>query len=641
MLRQSERRWWSLKGDELDGLPQEVFAVVDEIKRDGGDTRRKNNQSLISLYENRDATQISSVMLLEDVIASGLTLNVCSSCVDVLASKIAPNRPKPQYLTVDGDFSEQMKAKNRQRFVMGNFQGGQVYKKSVDVFLDGGICDLGAMKLSGRDGKIEYERVFPNEILVAEKGAKNGDPRELFQEKQVPTDVLIARYPELKDEIERSAKDTDRLEDMRSHDGLVDDEVTVVEGWHLPSGGKAKDGRHVICVRYATLLEEEWTDDSFPFAFFRWSKRREGFYGLSLVEQLAGIQKEITVLIQRIRRAHKVLGVPWIIKPVDCELKEGSWTNSVGEIFNYVGQNPPKVDVHAIMAPEVYAHLDYLFNKAFEVSGISQLSAIAKKPAGVESGVALRTLLDTETQRFALLVDAWQEFFLELARQTVKQARRMGGATATWRMREWTRKISWSDVGSDDDDEKYVLQLWPVNLLPDTPAGKLAYVEQMITMGLLTPDQGQQLLDYPDIEAHQRTSAAGRDLIEMIVEVMLVDGRYIPPTKWMPLINQEDGSPGMGVHIVQGALLRGQVNGWPDERLELLERWLNEAERIAAPPPPAPAPGMMPPEMGMPLPPEGMPPEGLPPELAAAGGLPPEMAPPPEMMPGGPMPPTY
>lgn len=629
------RRWWE---SESDILHKDVWAAAERVRLEHGTARRDANRICIGLYENRDldGVVVEGVNIPTELRSAGLTLNVCSSCVDVLAAKIATNKPKPQYLTVDGDFSAQQKAKNRQRFVMGNFQGGEVYRKSIDVWMDSAICDIGAMKLFDDNGKVGYERTFPSELLVDSRAAQDGNPRELFQEKWVSTDVLAAAYPDKAEQIKLSA--SRRLGEVDKMSGMVDDMVRVYEAWHLPSGPGAKDGKRAIVVEHAVLVEEEWTDDSFPFAFLRWTKLREGFWGQGLVEQLAPLQSEITELLDKIQKAHRLLGVPWVLRNKGSEFNKGALTNQPGEIIDWDGAVEPKVQVHGIMAPEVYTYLDYCFQKAFEVSGVSQLSAMSKKPAGIESGVALRTLLDTETQRFAMAVDAWQQFFLDLARETTKCARRIGNPTATWRSKEWARQIPWKDVaGEEGEDDRFVLQLWPVNLLPDTPAGKLAYVEQMITMGLVSPDQGQSLLDFPDIEAFQRTNSAAKDMVDMMIEAMLTTGRYIAPSKHMPIVNP-DGSPGMAIHVVQGALMRGKVNDWPDDKLAMLSQWLDEAiaigkeimamlqppapEPMAAPGAPGPAPGVMPPgPMGGPG--NGAGPEMPPEMMAVAAGMPP------------------
>ena len=42
------------------------------------------------------------------------------------------------------------------------------------------------------------------------------------------------------------------------------DLVRVRESWHLPSGKGAKDGKHVVCVKGATLLLEEYDSELLP-----------------------------------------------------------------------------------------------------------------------------------------------------------------------------------------------------------------------------------------------------------------------------------------------------------------------------------------------------------------------------------------
>jgi hypothetical protein len=590
-----KERWWKVEHELVTdtALATSVFEALQHIMDDKGSQRESSNNFFLGLYSDRIPVDVPVEQFnLPTIPGANLTLNVSSSCCDALAAKVAPNKPKPMYLTSDGDFSAQMKAKNRQRFVMGHFHSENVYRKGRRALQDALQCDIGAMKIVGEKGAkgVRYERVHPNEIHVDEKAAQHGEPRELFQRKLVPTDTLAAVWEDFEDQIFQSA--TQKTSD--STRGLVDDLVELVEAWHLPSKKDKSDGRHVICVKNAVLLEEPWKDDSFPFAFIRFTELASGFFGLGLVEQLSGIQQEITTLVRRIKKAHDILGVPWVKKPGGCTWKAGSGTNEIGVVMEYDGPEP-KVEVHAIMAPEVYSHLNYLFEKAFEVSGISQLSATSRKPAGVESGVALRTLLDTETQRFSLLVEAWQEFYLEIARQTIFAARRCGNPVAKWRSKEWVREIQFSDV--DDEDDKFDLQLWPTNLLPDTPAGKLAYVEQMITIGLIGPEQGQSLLDYPDIEAFQRENNAGRDNIEMIVEHMMVHDDYIAPTKFMNLA--------LSKNVIQANLLRAQVNGWPEEKQSMLAQWLDAADAILNPPPP-PAPDdafAASPDVGAPMPP--------------------------------------
>jgi hypothetical protein len=619
-MREQNNRWWNREDVTEDDLFGNIFAVVGRLDDEQEETRRVRNTHHMAIYENRNiqGTRPGEYKHVESG-DSSLVLNGSQACVDTLASKIAVVKPKPQFLTVDGSFEEQQRAKGLQRFIMGNFQAGGVYQKNKDVFLDAGICDIGAIKVYDNDGEIGYERVFSDEIVVDEQAAISSEPVEVFQRKFVARDILAAAYPDSESDIRHSAAPSLSAADM-----VTVDLVEVIEAWHLPSGPESGDGRHSIVVNNATLLDEEWDEKWLPFSFLRWTKRRRGFDGQGLIEQLQPIQEELNELLVKSQETMGLLGVPWVIVPEGCELVGDHLTNEIGAVIKTRGPGKPEVMIHPSIHPEVMARIEFLFNKMFEISGLSQLSATSRKPAGVESGVALRTLLDTETQRFALLVDGWQEFHLELARLTVKMARRMAKDNPDFGVvfhdKELARKIKWSEV--DLEEDKYRLELWPVNLLPDTPAGKLAYVEQMITIGLIDPEQGRSLLDYPDIEAFQKLANAATDDAKMLIDHMLMEGDYIPPEPFQNL--------GMCINLMQSAWLRGRINGYPQDKLDLLSRWMREAngrldgarmeeqaqsQMAQAGPlpssPPAGPPPMLPPPGG----PQGMP-DALP-EMAA------------------------
>lgn len=628
-------RWYD-KDEERDSndVAGKIFGVVDRLEDEQQRTRRARNSYCLGLYENRTIVGTlpgeyeAQAQHLDAPVEERNTLNVSQSVVDTLGSKIATSKPKPMPLTVDGDFELQQKAKEMERFIMGTIHGERAYESGRESWMDGAICDIGAMKtVEDYEGsRVRLERVFPDEIIVDEEAAINGQPRDLFQRKWLPADVLAGMFTKQKEEIrEAQTSSTLALRAVTTH--LVE----VLEAWHLPCSEGAKDGRHCIVVRGCTLADDEWEDEDFPFEFIRWNKRRRGFYGQGLVEQISGLQNELTALMHDTGLAIQIHGRPCLLVDEQSGVKIDHLSNSPALIIKYKGGPgmKPELSTHATSHPEVMQRINFIFEKVYEISGLSQLSAQSKKPAGIESGVALRTLLDSESQRFSLAIEMWQDFWLGIARKIIDAARRMSRAgkppKAVLGARHAARTINWSEV--DLDRDRYQLQLWPTNLLPDTPAGKLAYVEQMITMGLLDPQEGKSLLDYPDIDASNSLSNASREDLMRMIDQFLMDGEdaYIPPD--LELMNLE-----LGIRLMQEAWLRGRVNGYEEWRLQPLVNWVREAKRLlqaAQQPPPAPPAEMMPPGPQM-MPPMDMPPvEMLPPD-----SLPPvEMVPPPGPVP--------
>jgi hypothetical protein len=243
--------------------------------------------------------------------------------------------------------------------------------------------------------------------------------------------------------------------------------------------------------------------------------------------------------------------------------------------------------------PEVYQDRDWLIRYAFERVGVSQLAASSLKPSGLDSGAALRTYLDTQSKRFIEIAQAWQEFHVEIARQVIRCTRRIAendkGYTVIYRSRTSLEEISVADL--DLDDSSYVLQVFPISMLPSTPAGKLAALQELRADGTISSETFFRLADFPDLEAERDLQTAPRDLIDKTIDYMLETGSYVPPE---PLDNHQ-----MQLSVGLLRYQKARIDGTQEGELELLRRYLTDAQAYlaeAAPPAPAPAPEATPPQ---------------------------------------------
>ena len=137
-----------------------------------------------------------------------VTFNVAKSCVDTVQSKIAANKPRPMFLTEDGDWSLQTKAKLLTQYVGGIFYDMKVYDKGSMVFRDGEIFGTGIMKIypvvEDEEKKIAYvdcERVLPAELKVDDAEGMYGAPRQIHQTKYMHKEVLTEMFPAYADKI--------------------------------------------------------------------------------------------------------------------------------------------------------------------------------------------------------------------------------------------------------------------------------------------------------------------------------------------------------------------------------------------------------------------------------------------------------
>ena len=188
----------------------------------------------------------------------------------------------------------------------------------------------------------------------------------------------------------------------------VADLITVTESWRLPSGPDAKDGMHCISLENDVLFEEKWEKNYFPFVFIKSSARLFGFWGQSAVERLQSIQLEINKILWVIQRSMHLHGTYRVWIKTGSKLPKEHINNDIGAVL--VSDEMPQYLSSSFIPQEYFNHLQTLKNQAYEQEGVSQLSAASKKPAGLDSGKALREYNDIESDRFTILGQAYETF---------------------------------------------------------------------------------------------------------------------------------------------------------------------------------------------------------------------------------------
>ena len=559
-MKISKDYWWAVSSDEH----ELVVEAVEGIK-DAQEFRSTDNLYHLRMYGNVAPTTLSSLGSSASAKSSQrhrVTLNVIQSCTDTVTARIAKNKPKATFLTTGGDWSMQQKAKRLDKFVAGQFYNSNIYEVAPKVFLDACVFGTGFMKIYESHNEIKVERTFPDEIYVDDLESRYADPRQMFHRKAVNKDVLIHAFPEYKDAIVSA----ERLEEADSHYRAAE-QCAVYEAWHLPSAPGADDGKHVICIDGATLLSESWTKDYFPFAVIRWTERLLGFFGQGLAEQLTGIQTEIATLLKNIQdQMH--LAKPKVFIEAGSQISKAHINNETWGVIEY-RNSPPQFYVPKTVSGEIFSHLDRLFNRAYEIAGISTLSAQSKKPAGLESAVALREFSDIESERFMITAQAYEKLFLDAAKQMVDLAKDMHERGEKVEVISHGDKdierIKWKDINLKSD--QYVMKVYPTSLLPSTPAAKLQKVIEMLQAQMLTQQEARMLLDYPDLESVNQLASASYDEINMVIEDMIEKGKVHQPEPFTNLT--------LAIQMVQNAYTRSKVQGVPDERLDLLRRYLD------------------------------------------------------------------
>jgi len=597
---QSKGQWWLLEDVER----ARAVAATLEVLAKQQDLRLK--QILISsrLYGNQtmmgpNGMSFSKLQVLHPSLRERISFNVVQSAIDTILSKTTKSKPKPLFLTSGGDYKQQRRAKKLNKFVEGLFFEQKSYVKGAEAMRDGCVWGTGAVHVFEKDGRVCHERTLTHELWVDELEGFYGNPRSMYHCRNVDRETLAAQFPDYRKEIMRAEQGSP---DTTGYAQTTSDLVELREAWHLPSSEDSEDGVHCLSIDDCCLFSEPWTKDHFPFAFFHWERRLHGFWGQGLAEQIQGIQLEVNKLLNVIQRAHHLGGSFKVLIENGSKIVKEHLNNDVGAIIAYTGQKPEYV-VPPLVPPEIYTHLKTLRDAAYEQAGISQLSASSRKPEGIESGKALRAFNDIESERFVTVGQAYEQFYLDLAKLSVECAqdiakRHRGHYTVKVPGKLDVLELDWADI--DLDRDAYVMQAFPISSLPSDPSGRWQTIQEYVAAGWITKRQGKRLMNFPDLEAVEGLENAAEDYLTMILDRIVDEGVATPPDPLDDLVLARS----LALEYYQ----RGKTNGLEPERLELLRVFMQQiddlqqaAQEAAMPPAPPMSPEVGGPPQAVPM----------------------------------------
>ena len=501
---------------------------------------------------------------------------------------MAKNKPKPMFLTSGGNWKMQSKAKKLNKFCDGIFYENKAHFMGIDAFRDGAVLGDGIIHVFDYHNRVRWERVMPSELYVDPIEAFDGNARQMHRVKSVDRQVLIDMFPDKKSKI-LMADSTSA--DMLTQYQNVSDVVTVCESWHLPSGPDAGDGLHVITLENDTLFVGDWNRPYFPFARFTWGKRLYGYWGQGAAEQIQNIQLEINKLLWVKQRSLHLAGSFKVFIENGSKIVKEHLNNDIGAVVTYSGVKPEYV-IPPVIPMEIDTQINWLKQAGFEQLGISMMSAASQKPAGLNSGKALREFNDIESDRFMVIGQLWEQFFLDLARLSIDVAKEIFEREGEYEVKvpgkNFISTVDWKDVDLDDDE--YVMKMFPVSSLPQEPAGRLQTVQEYVQAGFISPRTAKRLLDFPDLEAVDNLENAAEDYLTDCFEKMVEDGVYTPPDQFDNLQLAEQ--------MCLDYISSGKLNNLEDDKMMLLIKYLSQVRAITqkaqqAMQPPMPPGGQM------------------------------------------------
>ena len=420
------------------------------------DLTSQNDSTTVGFYNAGNAENTSMIQE-----------NVIRSCIDTLGSKIASQKVTPFFNTVNGTFREIQVVKAAQQFFDILYDELNVNKTVVQAFIDSCITDRGIIYVN-KDNK-NIERIQPWQFFF--------DPREYAYGQLTHCAFKKTDYP---------ASLLTEKTDLQT--------VTLHEYWSI------KEHIHATYIEELNKVSfDKWDANILPFAILRWSNPVKASSSTCVVDLLFGIQKQINYLLSQIKDASKSsFGIKYIV-PTDSDVKINRLNNSNGEVIEYTPQMTPngvmpvQPITPAFMDGQWFTALQQFKQDAYEMVGISQLSAMSQKPSGLNSGVGLQTMEDIESDRFETQLNSVIRVYVDIAKICMEVFDPLEEVLPSSIYRG---HITWKDI--TEARNLMSIQFSSLDKISKDPVVKQQIISQWVNSGYISRAHAMQLMEVPD-----------------------------------------------------------------------------------------------------------------------------------------------
>ena len=440
--------------------------------------RRYNYTPFASLNNIKDPSVVGyyeqPAEIEEDTTATP-QLNVIKSCIDTLTSKIAQSKVRPFFNTQNGTFKDIQTVKQAQAFFDLYYDAQNVNKKVSEMFRDSCIFEMGVIYINEVTKCIE--KALPWQVFVRPAEVTyNKLTRVYYERKDFPTTLL-------EDELVNKAQ-------IQNNDyctyGVYYDTFNHIKAELI-------DDRVIRKTVYAP--------SKLPFIFLHYCSPIVGNTSQSIVDMLNSIQLEIDNLMMKIKDASQLNPALTFCVPKGSSVKTSQLNNRVGQILEYTATpnmtgSPVTVATPAFIDSQYMNLIEELKQSAYELVGISQLSAMSTKPTGLNSGVALSTMENIESDRFETQLNQVIRAYVDIAKTCIEVFPEEDTILPEDNQR---LSIQWKDIV--EESNKMVVQFSAADSLSKDPSTKLQQLQMLAQTGIIPQTRIAQFMELPDIQS--------------------------------------------------------------------------------------------------------------------------------------------
>lgn len=501
---------------------EEVKDAINELVSLGKKYRGKFNRNL-RLYEYtrnaniddiKDGSTIGYYYRGYEETSSDVQQNIIKSCIDTLVSKIAAQKVRPFFNTVHGSFRDFQIVKQAQQYFDMLYDMQNVGQTADMVFRDCCIFSKGVVWTDELDKQIK--RALPFNVYTRPSEESYGKlTRIYYKQKQLPLTLLNEKYrKQIKTDLEY-----------------------IDVGWYYDIVNHVKA---VYIQQNNQIIIEKYDRPTLPFVFIHYSCPVIGSDATSIVDLLYGIQIEIDTILQKITEASRLNPALTFFVPEGSQVKVSQLNNRVGNVVTYrptpnMTGSPVTSATPAFIDDQYIQLLDNLKTTAYELTGISKLSAQSAKPVGIDSGLGLRTITNIESERFQTQFNQVIRMYVDIARTCIEVFDPNDDILPENQKRV---NLKWKDIV--DEYENMSIQYSGADALSKDPATKLQQLQVLAQSGVIPTEKIAQLMEIPDLESgYSMANNSMNAVMSVIDDCIMKDNFDIPDYVPLPLLRRE------------------------------------------------------------------------------------------------------
>jgi len=329
--------------------------------------------------------------------------NYVKSTVDTHISKLSQTKVRPYFNSINGSFKTRKTVRNAQIYFDEFFTERDVYKNAIEAARDAEIFEVGHLWIDEED--MSVRRVRPWEVYYDRAEWQNDKLNRIF--------LYFRNYPlyYLEDKIANK--------NIPEAQALNDKNLMVKVDYYIYYDLKNKKKYEFVNNNLIKTTKISFT--TCPVAFVFYSPPVKGGFSTSLIDEIYTLQTEVDMISHRIHTAFSLNPANQVFVPKGSDIKASMLNNEIGSIYEYIpvggmSTNPVAVATPPAISPQYLEYLNFCRGEIYGIAGVSQLSAQAKKPSGLNSGVALDTLEDVESERHNLVLQNYMLFLMRIAK---------------------------------------------------------------------------------------------------------------------------------------------------------------------------------------------------------------------------------